>query len=267
MNDLIQIKDTYFDLIKDDTFDYQKFNHYSIVHHSNSIEGSTLTKEETFMLLEEHLTPKNKPLEHSLMAVDHLSALEYVLKIAESKEKLTALIIQKISALIMKTTGSEISAMDGNFDSSKGDFRKVTVRAGVTTFMDYKKIPAHVEELVHYINQTIDQCNTFETINDLAFDSHFQIVSIHPFVDGNGRLSRLLMNYVQHYHKMPLTVVYQEDKQEYFNALTETRKNEDITLFRKFMFSQTKKYLLDEIKQLTSKQVTKSKGKGMSFLF
>jgi Fic family protein len=265
--ELLKIKEKYFSLIEADDFDYHKFNQFAIVHHSNSIEGSTLTKEETYLLLEEHLTPKNKPLEHTLMAIDHLKALQYVVALAEEKTPLTVEIIKELSALVMKTTGSEISSMAGNFDSSKGDYRKVTVRAGTTTFMDYKKVPERVSQLVDYINETINASKDFLEINNLAFDAHFQMVSIHPFADGNGRLSRLLMNYIQQYHKMPLSVVYKEDKQDYFNALQETRKKEDISIFRGFMFSQTEKFLAEQIAELTKKQTSKNTGKGFSFLF
>lgn len=265
--ELLKIKEKYFSLIEADDFDYNKFNQFAIVHHSNSIEGSTLTKEETYLLLEEHLTPKNKPLEHTLMAIDHLKALQFVVQLAEEKTPLTVEIIKEISALVMKTTGSEISSIAGNFDSSKGDFRKVTVRAGTTTFMDYKKVPERVNELVAYNNKTINSSQDFLDINNLAFDAHFQMVSIHPFADGNGRLSRLVMNYIQQYHQMPLSVVYKEDKQDYFDALQETRKNEDISIFRNFMFSQTEKFLTEQIEELTQKQTSKNTGKGFSFLF
>lgn len=265
--ELLKIKEKYFSLIEADDFDYHKFNQFAIVHHSNSIEGSTLTKEETYLLLEEHLTPKNKPLEHTLMAVDHLKALQFVVQLAEEKIPLTVEIIKELSALVMKTTGSEISSMAGNFDFSKGDFRKVTVRAGTTTFMDYKKVPERVSQLVDYINETIKTSEDFLEINNLAFDAHFQMVSIHPFADGNGRISRLVMNYIQQYHKMPLSVVYKEDKQDYFNALQETRKKEEISIFRDFMFSQTEKFLAEQIAELTKKQTSKNTGKGFSFLF
>ena len=257
----------YLELIENDTFDYQKFNQFSIVHHSNSVEGSTLTKEETFLLLDENLTPKNKPLEFSLMAVDHLQALQFVMQLAEEKKSLSVEIIQQISALSLKTTGSKISSIAGDFDSSNGDFRLVTVRAGSTTFMDYKKVPQRVSELVEFVNKEIESKKTFKEINELAFDAHFQIVSIHPFADGNGRLSRLLMNYIQHYHKLPLSIVYAEDKQEYFSALQETRKTENIIFFRDFMFSQIHKFLSEQIKELSKKQISRKSNTGMKFLF
>jgi len=269
MKNILEIYNNYLTLTKGDNFDFDKFNQYAIVHHSNSIEGSTLTKEETFLLLDEHLTPNNKPLNHVLMALDHLEALKYVIDLANSKKPLTEKIIKHISSLIMKSTGSEISAMGGTFDSSKGDYRKVTVRAGTSTFMDYQKVPKRVNELLHYINENITKVKGFKNVNELAFDFHFQIVSIHPFADGNGRLSRLMMNYVQQFHQMPLTSIFLEDKQEYYQSLVNTREQEKIDIFRKFMFFQTSKYLQEKIKEITTnnQSIKKSNGNGMSFLF
>lgn len=268
MKELSKIYDQYVHLIQGDTFDFDKFNQYAIVHYSNSIEGSTLTKAETFLLLEEQLTPKNKPLEHVLMAVDHLKALKFVMNLANSKKPLTEEIIKEIASLILKKAGSEISAIAGTFDSSKGDFRKVNVRAGISTFINFQKVPKKVNALINYINDTITKITDFKSVNELAFDVHFQLVSIHPFTDGNGRISRLLMNYVQQYHSLPRSVIYKEDKQDYFNALVETRAAEDISIFRKFMFLQTKKYLLEKVAELSEKQITKkSKENGFSFLF
>ena len=170
----------------------------------------------------------------------------------------------------MKNTGSEISAMGGNFDSSKGDFRKVTVRAGTQTFIDYKKVPGEVESLVKYINDNINKAKNYKQINDLAFDSHYQIVTIHPFADGNGRLSRLLMNYVQQYHNITLSIIYQTFKSDYFQALNETRKEKNVNVFRKFMYLQTKIRLKELIQNIEiKKEANKNRniGKGFTFLF
>jgi len=252
--------------IKDDTFDLQKHTKYAIVHHSNSIEGSTLTLEETNLLLEENLTPKNKPLTHSLMAIDHLDGLEYVIHLADNKIPLTVEIIQTLSSKILHSTGEVISAMAGEFDSSKGDFRKVTVRAETRTFIDYQKVLARVAELVTFINHELPLNADFLAVNELAFNSHFQMVSIHPFADGNGRISRLLMNYIQQFHQHPLTLIYEEDKLEYYEALEKTRANEDLNIFRKFMFAQAYKFFKKQIAQLSKPQSTKNI-KGFNFLF
>jgi len=244
-----------------------KATRFAIVHHSNSIEGSTLTKEETYLLLDEKLTPSNKPLEHTFMALDHLEALKYVLDLSSKKEKLSVDIVKNISALVMKNTGSLISSMGGDFDSSKGEFRKVTVRAGTRAFMDYKKVPDRVQLLINEINTNIDKSKDFVETNNLAFDAHYQMVTIHPFADGNGRLSRLLMNYVQSYHNHPLSVVFKEDKSKYFAALEGTRENGDTKVFRSFMYEQLKKHLMQEISVL-SKGMTNKKSfdTGLSLL-
>ena len=66
--------------------DFDKFNEYSITHHSTTIEGSTLTETETRLLLDEGITPKGKPLVHSLMVVDHFNALLFVIQSAKKRK-------------------------------------------------------------------------------------------------------------------------------------------------------------------------------------
>jgi len=66
-------------------------------------------------------------------------------------------------------------------------------------------------------------------------------------VDGNGRTSRLLMNYILAFHKQPLAIVFKEDRLDYINALEESRKQETTDPFRLFMYDQQKKYLQQEI--------------------
>jgi Fic family protein len=80
--------------------DYDKFNSYAIVHHSSSIEGSTLSEVETRLLLDENLTPKGKPLEHSLMIKDHFAALQFILQ--EAKDKRTLIILYSGSLMLRK---------------------------------------------------------------------------------------------------------------------------------------------------------------------
>jgi Fic family protein len=158
--------------------------------------------------------------------------------------------------------------MGGQFDASKGEFRKGGVHVGTRSFVDFRKVPGLVKDLVDFINAEIDLCSDYIPNNTLAFDAHFQMVSIHPFADGNGRLSRLIMNYIQHYHNHPITPVLSEDKVLYFEALEQTRQQQDPEIFRKFMFEESLKYFSEAIDMMTREQVLKkSKGKGLPFLF
>ncbi len=107
----------------------------------------------------------------------------------------------------------------------------------------------------------------------LSFSAHFDLVSIHPFYDGNGRTSRLLMNYIQHYFKLPLTIVFKEDKNEYFEALQQSRKLENKAIFQEFMSGQYQKHLQNEIvefQKMSTEETLRSgsgKGKGFSIFF
>lgn len=266
--DIKKIKDEYVHLTMG-VIDYDKFNNFLITHHSTAIEGSTLSYQEIILLLENGITPGNgKPFEQLLMAKDHLEALKYTLKIAEDKTKLSVDIVQNISAMILKNTGAHYNLKGGTFDSSKGEFRKGSVHVGTRSFANYTKVPGLVNELVDYINANIDKKHDFIENSILAFDAHFQMVSIHPFADGNGRLSRLIMNYIQHYGGQPVTPVLSEDKKLYFEALEETRNKQDPDIFRKFMFGQSLKYFKAEIQTLTKEQdLKRDNGKGLSFLF
>ena len=78
---------------------------------------------------------------------------------------------------------------------------------------------------------------------ELAFEAHQRLVSIHPFNDGNGRTSRLLMDYVQRYYGQSLTIVFREDRQAYFAALEANRVANDLTVFFDFMRGQHGKSL------------------------
>lgn len=267
MKSLLEIKDRYVELSKG-YIDYERLNNYLITHHSTAIEGSSLTHTEVVLLFENGITPVGKPFLHLLMEKDHLDALRYVLEIAGAQQKLSVETIQYISSLIMKNTGASYNMMGGQFDAAKGEFRKGGVHVGKRSFVDYTKVPGLVMELVDYINAEIDHCDDYIPNNTLAFDAHFQMVSIHPFADGNGRLSRLIMNYIQHYHHHPITPVLSQDKALYFEALEQTRQQKDPEIFRKFMFDESLKYFQEEISMMTREQeLNQTKGKGMSFLF
>ncbi len=246
--------------------DYDKFNLITISHHSTKIEGSTLTMIESQVLINNGLTPKGKPMDDSLMVRDHYNALVYIIEHAKTNQSISVELIQKINSEILKNTGKIHNSMLGSVDSSKGEFRKGNVIAGETYFPNYDKVEKLTSELVLKLNDRIKNVSENDLIEQLniSFDAHFGLVSIHPFYDGNGRASRLLMNFIQSFFGLPLGIVFSEDKTDYIEALVETRKEDDISIFRNFMSDQYKKHLEKEISKY---QNSIKKGKGFNFLF
>ncbi len=240
---------------------YEKYFMYSLVYNSTRIEGSTLTENETVNLLEKNITAKGKPLDHHLMVEDLYNALLFVLEAAKNKTPLSIPFIQKIASLVMKRTGGLNSAIGGDYDTSKGDLRKAQVYVTNKYFPDYSKVESLLTTFVDKVNGNILQvASTTETLK-LAADVHYNFVNIHPFGDGNGRVSRLLMNYVQTYHQKPMIKIFGDDRKEYIEALQLTEEKNDITLFRNFICEQQIKHYSTEI------ATYRNKNKGFTMLF
>ncbi|MGF7230676.1 Fic family protein [Arachidicoccus sp.] len=251
--------------------DYDLFNNIAIIHHSSSIEGSTLTLTDSELLIAEGLTPKGKPLQHTLMVKDHYEALLFTLDLASNKGKeLNIRDIQEINAKVNKNTGGIVNSTLGSVDVAKGEFRKNNVRAGDTYFVNYDKVPTLTSRLVKEINENINLVKTDNEKLELSFAAHFNLVSIHPFMGGNDWTSRLLMNFLQQKFNLPLSIVYQEDKVDYINALKESRKDRGLNHFYDFMFQQYKKYLTAEIgnarKLVEKASKSNQKHRGLSFV-
>ncbi|MDZ7605135.1 MAG: Fic family protein [Cyclobacteriaceae bacterium] len=258
---------TYTGLNLSQNIDYDKFNYYAIVHHSSSIEGSTLTEIETQLLLDEGLTPTGKPLEHSLMTKDHFEALQFILLKAKNPQPLGVGFIQILNGLVMKSTGKQYQTVFGEIDGSKGDFRKGNVSAGNSYFVNFDKVEGLTKSLVQKVNERLKSGGSWIDMLNLSFDTQFDLLTIHPFYDGNGRTARLLMNYIQLVNNLPLSIVYKEDKVTYYQALVDTREKEDIGIFRTFMVGQYKKYLVHEIEKHRTLQTSNRKGPGYSLVF
>ncbi len=222
--------------------DFIKFNQYLVSHHSTSIEGSTLTYIETTVLLSEGLTPKGKPLVHSLMQKDHYQALIYTLSQAKKIPYMPDF-IQKTNAQVMQSTGQIYNTALGEVDGTKRQYRKGSVYAGHNTFVNYAKINDLVKLLCNDINLGIkSQVSVIEQLT-LSFEAHYRLINIHPFYDGNGRTSRLLMNAIQTYFELPLALVHAHDKVSYIEAILESRNSENTQPFIDFMFGQYNQHL------------------------
>lgn len=235
-----------------DSIDYEKFCMISIVYNSSKIEGCSLSETDTQVLLEKNITAQGKPLTDHLMVKDHFNAFLKIKQDANLKRKLSIGFIQEINALVMKSTGSPVNCQAGTFDTSNGDLRLAQVYVDKKYFPDYKKVPTLLNALVENVNQRIDQVSGDEILK-LAADIHYNLVNIHPFGDGNGRTSRLLMNYIQLYHQEPLIKIFTEDRTTYIEALNSTEENANLEIFRDFICTQQIKFYESELEKFNAK--------------
>jgi Fic family protein len=137
-------------------------------------------------------------------------------------------------------------------DPTQGDLRRGNVFiVGASSFPNAQKVPALVATLAGELRERMPVATTLGAQLELAFEAHQRLVSIHPFNDGNGRTSRLLMNYVQRYHGQPLTIVFREDRQAYFAALEQSRVTDDLEVFFDFMRGQHSKSLTYQLAAAT----------------
>jgi Fic family protein len=229
--------------------DTKKFTCYAITYHSTAIEGSTLTEGQVYNLLDQDIPAKNKPFSEQQMVIDHQKALIYTLNTAIGKKPLAEEFIKEIGGMTVKNTGSIYNTALGTFDSTRGDYRLVNVHAGARTFPNYSKVPELMKSFVETVNKKYAEVATFQQKCEAAFYAHFQLVSIHPFADGNGRTSRLIMNYILACFDLPVFYVYKSNRISYIQALEKARETDNIQHFYSFMFRQYKKFLEKDICQ------------------
>ena len=218
--------------------DYDKFYLYSLITHSTAIEGSTVTEVENQLLFDEGITAKGRPLMEQLMNLDLKRAYEESMRLAKAHTPFSVEMLCRLSAIVMRNTGPTYNTVLGSFDASQGDLRLVNVSAGFggSSYMDFRKVPAALEEFCGWLNEQRDAVadNVFDKYK-LSFDAHLKLVTIHPWVDGNGRMSRLVMNHLQFEFGLLPTRVNKEDKADYINALIASRETESPSPFRQFM--------------------------------
>lgn len=231
-----------------DVLHHDKFLHYALTFHSTAMEGSTLTEIETRLLLDEGITPGGKPLEHSQMVKDHYDALRFTLDEGTKKTPVSTALVQQINARLMKTTCGIHHTVLGDIDTVKGEYRKGNVSAGGHYFVTYDKVPALIKQLAEAIQKQLELATTTEANLKLAFQAHYELVTIHPFYDGNGRTSRLLMNFIlERSCLLPLCILYKEDNALYYKSLQKGQQQGDQQPFYDFMYLQYEKHLQEEI--------------------
>ena len=226
----------------DKQIDYDKFYLYSLITHSTAIEGSTVTEIENQLLFDEGISAKGRSMTEQLMNLDLKAAYEQSIAFAKSHSDISVDMLKKLSSIVLKNTGTIYQTALGEFSSANGDLRLLNVTAGTgeRSYMNYSKVPTKLAELCESINQrrkAFSKTNVIECYK-LSFDAHFHLVTIHPWADGNGRMSRLLMNQLQFEFGIIPTNINKDHKAEYIESLIATRENDEIEPFHNFMFDE-----------------------------
>lgn len=250
-NKLKQLITRYREVGIDNQIDYDKFYLYSLITHSTAIEGSTITELENQIMFDHGVSLKGKSIEEQSMNLDLKAAYEKAIELAKQHKPITIDILISLSALVMKNTGKEYNTALGNFSSARGELRLLNVTAGVggRSYMNYSKVPAKLAEFCDQLNAERVKAATMtvDELYQMSFDAHYNLVTIHPWADGNGRMARLVMNMLQFEFGLIPTKILKEDKEEYIKALVATREDDDLDIFRGFMTSMMERNIQNEI--------------------
>lgn len=191
-------------------------DHFRIemTYNSNAIEGNSLTLKETFLVINEGITVKGKPLKDHLEARDHYLTLNYLYDLVENGKHHTISehLIRSMHQLIMQETDKEWA----------GVYRNANV---IISGADY--IPPDALEVAHKMKELIDWIKGNKGnlhIIELAALLHHKLVYIHPFFDGNGRTSRIIMNLFLMQYGFPLVIILKNDRKKYYNVLSQADK-------------------------------------------
>ena len=233
--------------------DYEKFYLYSIITHSTAIEGSTMTEVEAQLLFDEGIPSSKRTMIEQMMNLDLKSAYDYGMQWIKQHAPITVDWLIMLASKVMARTGNEYHSMGGEFSAAKGELRKLNVSAGIggKSYVSYQKVPSMLAVFCKELNNRRKAIDTTDiaAIYDLSFWAHYELVTIHPWADGNGRTSRLLMNLLQMEFGVLPTKVLKEDKAEYIQALIDTREREDVNVFLDCMAKLHCQHLKTDIDQ------------------
>ena len=229
-HELLSVLNEYKTLGIAEQIDYQKFYLYSIITYSTAIEGSTVTEVEAQLLFDEGITSSKRTIMEQMMNLDLKAAYEHSIRLARHHADFSLEMLKNMSAIVMKNTGGQYNTAQGVFDASKGDFRLFGVSAGIggQSYMNYQKIPAKLSEFCRQLNHNRRQLigeNDVIAKYILSFDAHYQLVTIHPWADGNGRMSRLVMNHLQYEFGLVPVKIIKDDKVDYIQSLVDSRES------------------------------------------
>ena len=214
-------------LSKEEFEEFEKTFFTELTYNSNAIEGNSLSLEDTNLILNEGLVPKGKTLREINEARNHKLAINFI---NNYYGDLDELFILKLHSIILKDISENFA----------GRYRETSVRIfkSNVNFPDASKVPQLVKNLVYWYKINKNKMHPFE----MAILFSTKLVSIHPFIDGNGRTSRLIMNFLLKKKKYPWINIYMKQRADYLKAVRQSNDG-DYKPILEFCINSLKKNL------------------------
>jgi len=205
------------------TINYEYFLDLSVrmTHHSNAIEGNTLTLNETATIILDSTIPGSKSVREVFEVLNHKKAIDYIISELENEKKLDICMIKNINKEIL----DRLNDNAGNFKNSSN----AIIGANFETSTPSQTLIL-TKNWIENLNYRLELCkNTDEKLLEIL-NSHVEFERIHPFSDGNGRTGRLIMLYLCFQEKVSPFVIEKSDRALYMTYLRE--QNVDIIFER-----------------------------------
>lgn len=203
----------------------QGYFHTAYTYESNRIEGNTLTLQETHLVINEGITIGGKSMQEHLEAVNHQQAIHFIKDLVQDQMRLNSHVLKQIHQLILK----------GIQDQHAGQYRSVPVLISGSK---------HVPPAPYLIDKLMEDYFLFYEQNlgrlhpvILAAEMHERLVTVHPFIDGNGRTARLVMNLILWQNGFTTVNIKggKKSRLAYYNALEKVQVHHDATDFQELI--------------------------------
>ncbi len=207
------------------------------LYESNRIEGNTLTLRETQLVINEGMTISGKSMREHLEAINHKEAILFIDDLVSQKVDLSEYILKQIHGIVLYGIDRE----------NAGVYRKLPVAIAGSKHLPPQPylLQDLMEEYFRFYNQEKDKLHPVV----LAAEMHERLVTIHPFIDGNGRTSRLIMNLILLQSGFPLAIIGgdYDSRMAYYDALekvqTENNKEDFILLIAEKVLFALQRYI------------------------
>lgn len=216
--------------------------HFSLeyTYESNKIEGNTLTLSETLLVIKEGITISGKSVGEHLEAINHSEAIEIMYDMVKNRIDFEERFVLQLNGLILRGIDSR----------NAGRYRSVNVRISGAKHIPPEPymVPVLMEGYFRFFRQV--EKNLHPVL--LAAEMHERLVTIHPFIDGNGRTSRLVMNLILLMHGYPIAILKgdSESRMKYYSALEQVQMDGNPEEFHLLVIDALKRSLVEHIELL-----------------